>query len=57
MGRAVVGDGLSAQLRTTNALRERLSREMFHVKPEEVAPDVVYRSQVHEARGRKTTTP
>ena len=43
--------GLSAQLRTTNALRERLSREMFHVKPEEVAPDVVYRSQVHEARG------
>jgi hypothetical protein len=43
--------GLSAQLRTTNALRERLSREMFHVEPQEVSPDVVYRSQVYEARG------
>lgn len=43
--------GLSAQLRTTNALRERLSRALFDVDPSLVDPEVVYKSQVHEARG------
>jgi hypothetical protein len=45
--------GLSAQLRTTNALREKLSRAMFDVDPSLVDEDVVYTSQVHEARGKR----
>lgn len=43
--------GLSAQLRTTNLLREKLSSQLFLVDPSLVAADVVYKSQVHEARG------
>ena len=46
--------GLSAQLRTTDALRERLSRALFDVDPSLVDPEVVYKSQVHEARGAPT---
>ena len=45
--------GLSAQLRTTNALREKLSRALFDVDPSLVDEDVVYTSQVHEARGKR----
>ena len=43
--------GLSAQLRTTNTLRQKLSNELFLADPSIVDPSVVYKSQVHEARG------
>ena len=43
--------GLSAQLRTCDALRKNLGAEMFAVDPSMASPDVVYTSQVHEARG------
>ena len=45
--------GLSAQLRTTNTLRDKLSKALFDVDPCFVDEDVVYTSQVHEARGKK----
>lgn len=45
--------GLSAQLRTTNTLRASLSANLFDIPAELVDNDVVYTSQVHEARGRK----
>jgi hypothetical protein len=43
--------GLSAQLRATNDLRARLSAALFDIRASDVDPEVVYTSQVHEARG------
>lgn len=45
--------GLSAQIRTTNTLREALSANLFDVDVSLVDADVVYTSQVHSARGKK----
>jgi hypothetical protein len=56
LGAGANKDGLNAQLRTTDALRETLSTSLFLVDPALVDSDVVYKNQVFEV-GRLKLTP